>query len=508
MSCILSLLVASSTTYHHVINRGHQRYSYTTFDLSPPQRQLVLLETTTLGYMVFMGGVYCGIEGWEFDDALYWCVSTLATIGFGDISPSTTLGRILLLVLAPIGIGLIGGLIFSMRQVVLELFTLQLATQFSKEFNLDKEVKAPRKQRQATLPTRPASAGNIGRQRLRRASDLGRVMGVEPASSEPGGGGGGMPILKEKRSEGNSSLAKSAPGRSDRLSQSPTSTPPDPTSTNVTFASLPQPDPSSTSYGLPFSRSQTLPSFNTQHKPLARSVTITRSDFLPSLTIVGNDLKRKEVIAATRRTFRDQIFSSLVVVGVFLCGFGAVFAWLEEWEWMEGVYFCFCALMTIAITYLGSMISERAMNQWTVERKKIARRVDRYERKAELKDYWRRSRALEVESGAESLDLEDAGRRGRGAGGEGDGGVGGEGGEVGRGSSVSTESLFSSDEEGSVEWESSGLSGGEGDGTEEFRGAGVTSSLLKLWDRRLLYPHNPHNHQQQHPPLDSTLDLH
>lgn len=77
---------------------------------------------------------------------------------------------------------------------------------------------------------------------------------------------------------------------------------------------------------------------------------------------------------------------------------------------MDGFYFSFCTLSTIgfgdialsgtesrslliwhvflgiaSITYLTSMISERANNAWMIEVKKIETRVDRYEVKAKLK---------------------------------------------------------------------------------------------------------------------------
>lgn len=43
-----------------------------------------------------------------FTDALWWAVVTTTTVGYGDISPSTPIGRILAVLLMIIGIGIIG----------------------------------------------------------------------------------------------------------------------------------------------------------------------------------------------------------------------------------------------------------------------------------------------------------------------------------------------------------------------------------------------------------------
>jgi voltage-gated potassium channel len=43
-----------------------------------------------------------------FSDALWWAVVTTTTVGYGDISPVTPLGRVLAVVLMMVGIGIIG----------------------------------------------------------------------------------------------------------------------------------------------------------------------------------------------------------------------------------------------------------------------------------------------------------------------------------------------------------------------------------------------------------------
>lgn len=65
-----------------------------------------------------------------FPDALWWAIVTTTTVGYGDISPTTGLGRILAVVLMLIGIGIIG------------TFTSSITSYFSKENKMthDKKV--------------------------------------------------------------------------------------------------------------------------------------------------------------------------------------------------------------------------------------------------------------------------------------------------------------------------------------------------------------------------------
>lgn len=46
------------------------------------------LTTLALGTLV-----YHWLEGWNYLDAMYFCVISLATIGYGDFTPTTQIGR-------------------------------------------------------------------------------------------------------------------------------------------------------------------------------------------------------------------------------------------------------------------------------------------------------------------------------------------------------------------------------------------------------------------------------
>ncbi|KAJ3091719.1 Potassium channel [Quaeritorhiza haematococci] len=136
---IASLSVAILATYQQHLNRT-QVYIHIMYELSPSQRQLILLTIASLTYLILLGSIYALLEKWDFNDALYWCLVTLTTIGFGDITPQTTVGKALLPLVSSAGILLIGFQIYAIRQVALELITLQLASQFSKSFGIDQEL--------------------------------------------------------------------------------------------------------------------------------------------------------------------------------------------------------------------------------------------------------------------------------------------------------------------------------------------------------------------------------
>lgn len=50
---------------------------------------------------------YTLVERWTVIDALYFCVVTLTTVGYGDLAPETDLGKLFTIVYVLAGVGLI-----------------------------------------------------------------------------------------------------------------------------------------------------------------------------------------------------------------------------------------------------------------------------------------------------------------------------------------------------------------------------------------------------------------
>lgn len=63
---------------------------------------------------------YHSIEGWRWLDSLYFCVITLATIGYGDFVPTTDLGKAFTIIYVFIGIGILISFIDPIGEIIVQ----------------------------------------------------------------------------------------------------------------------------------------------------------------------------------------------------------------------------------------------------------------------------------------------------------------------------------------------------------------------------------------------------
>jgi len=84
-------------------------------DSKPAWRDPELRVATTLLVLTLAIGsvVYTLLEGWSLLDAFYFCIVTLATIGYGDFAPKTAAGKLFTIGYIIVGIGLVA--IFAKR---------------------------------------------------------------------------------------------------------------------------------------------------------------------------------------------------------------------------------------------------------------------------------------------------------------------------------------------------------------------------------------------------------
>lgn len=73
------------------------------------------------GIMIVAGGFLISFaEGMTISDGIWWAFVTSTTVGYGDISPGTTFGRIIACALMICGIGLIGSLTSTITSFFIE----------------------------------------------------------------------------------------------------------------------------------------------------------------------------------------------------------------------------------------------------------------------------------------------------------------------------------------------------------------------------------------------------
>lgn len=82
-----------------------------------PEAQALMATTA----VVLVGGTlfYMFAEGWSVIDALYFSVITLATIGYGDLTPTTDLAKLFTVFYVLIGIGLLASTVATIANAAI-----------------------------------------------------------------------------------------------------------------------------------------------------------------------------------------------------------------------------------------------------------------------------------------------------------------------------------------------------------------------------------------------------
>ena len=62
-----------------------------------------------LSLLIVLMGLKAGkLEGWSFNDSLYWSIVTATTVGYGDMTPQNKISRLLSAAIALVGLILTG----------------------------------------------------------------------------------------------------------------------------------------------------------------------------------------------------------------------------------------------------------------------------------------------------------------------------------------------------------------------------------------------------------------
>lgn len=80
---------------------------------------IVIWLTAAAAFYGFEDGYNNGLDG--FDDALWWSMTTLSTVGYGDLYPRTDGGRVVALITMVLGVGVLGTLAATLAAGLMEL---------------------------------------------------------------------------------------------------------------------------------------------------------------------------------------------------------------------------------------------------------------------------------------------------------------------------------------------------------------------------------------------------
>ena len=71
------------------------------------KQKLLTASFSALGVLLVGSILFHFVEGWRYFDALYYSLITLTTVGYGDFSPATDLGKIISMIYIIFGIGIL-----------------------------------------------------------------------------------------------------------------------------------------------------------------------------------------------------------------------------------------------------------------------------------------------------------------------------------------------------------------------------------------------------------------
>jgi len=90
----------------------------------PDTRALILW---MIGLLLVGTIFYHMVEGWSWLDALYFCVITLSTIGFGDLSPIVPVSKIFTIIFIFLGLSIFVSLVNMLAKARRELYSERAA---------------------------------------------------------------------------------------------------------------------------------------------------------------------------------------------------------------------------------------------------------------------------------------------------------------------------------------------------------------------------------------------
>ncbi|CDH57883.1 predicted protein [Lichtheimia corymbifera JMRC:FSU:9682] len=114
-SCLVSGTLMLVATFGFILD---WLLSYPYSELTPAINALVLPAVMVCSVVAIGASVYALLEDWTYSEALIFCWTAVTTIGYGDIAPSTSQGKIFFLLYTAAGVSVVGYMLLSIRAVI------------------------------------------------------------------------------------------------------------------------------------------------------------------------------------------------------------------------------------------------------------------------------------------------------------------------------------------------------------------------------------------------------
>jgi len=104
-------------------------------------KTIVFISLLIFSLLLFGTLMYHNLEGWSLVNSLYFTVSTMATVGYGDIAPVTETGRLFTVFFILVGVGT---MMYGVSAIFEHLVEKELINRFSRNFKKIRVRRGPR----------------------------------------------------------------------------------------------------------------------------------------------------------------------------------------------------------------------------------------------------------------------------------------------------------------------------------------------------------------------------